>query len=156
MLLGKSQLAANHLRAWMKVTVDMSRTSSRWIARMTQHVNKQIHTLLHYSPLSLPMYIGPAKLTAMYVNGGALVTLKEWGGGAGWESKGLTSNHLQTTHLWSQAWQDFFNYPVLACSSNFTKYLLHSIVLHPLVNTSPNQCRLSVSLYTENSVFGRE
>ena len=101
--MGNTCLAENRFRARMKVGVDISRTRSRWIARVMQQVNRQIHTLSISLPFSLPIYTGPAKSTAVYVNGGASVTRKEGRGGVGGELKCFPSKHLHTTHLWITA-----------------------------------------------------
>ena len=48
--LGSPLLAENCFKHRMKVAVDMSNTSSRWIAWVTQQVNRQIHILALLAP----------------------------------------------------------------------------------------------------------
>ena len=98
--LGIPLLAENCFKHWTKVIVVMSSTSSRWIARVTQQVNKQIHTLSLLAPSLHLTYIGPAKSIAVYAKGGASMTWNEGSGGAGGAVNGLPSNRLQMTHLW--------------------------------------------------------
>ena len=100
--LGRPRLAANLFMHRMNVAVVMSRTSSKCTARDT-HVNRHIHTFLLVFA-SLPRrYRGPAKSTAVYVNGGASFTRNSGRGGCGGAPIGLPSNHLQTTQLWTIA-----------------------------------------------------
>ena len=44
--LGRPLLAIYLFKQWMNAKVDNSLTSSRWMALVTQQVNKQIHTFL--------------------------------------------------------------------------------------------------------------
>ena len=119
----------------MNVTVDKSSTSSRWIARVTQHVNKQIHTLLLLDTPWLQVYSGPAKSTAALVNGGASVTRNVGSGGAGGAQSGFPSKRLHMVHLWMNDLTKLLP-PIFAM--NFCERFLHSIVLHPLMSIPHN------------------
>ena len=135
---GSPLLAENRFRHQTKVVVVMSRTNSRWIARTTQQVNKQIHTLLLFDSLLL-RYIGPVKSTAVYANGGATLTRNEGSGGAKGALKGLpsTGGALENDRL-NKTFPP--NNPILC--SNFSEGLLHSIVLHPSMGAASYECVL--------------
>ena len=98
-LCGSPLLAVNLFKHRTNVTADKSNTNSRCTALVTQHVKRQIHTLLLVDTPWFRMYTGPAKSTAALVNGGASLTRNAGRGGAGEPLRGFPSKHLHMTHL---------------------------------------------------------
>jgi len=97
-LTGSPLRDANLFKLRMKVVVEMSETKSRCTARITQHVYKQIHTLLEV-PSGCLTYSGLAKSTPVWVNGGA--SSRRNGGKGGGESVRyeFPSNPRHTVHF---------------------------------------------------------
>lgn len=54
----------------------MSVTRSKWTARVTRHVNRQIHTFCELVAWSARMVSGPAKSTPVYEKAGSSFTRK--------------------------------------------------------------------------------
>ena len=75
-LRGRPLLEANFFKHLRNVAVNKSVTMSRCTARLTKHVNKQIHTFCDLVSPSVRMVSGPAKSTPVYENAGSSLTWK--------------------------------------------------------------------------------
>lgn len=126
-LLGNPCLAENHFRARMKVGVDISRTRSRWIARVIQQVKlKQTNPYFVDFPALLPSNIhGPCKVNSRICEWWCLSD-SEGRKRRGWRGAEVLSFEALTYYTFvdhSSYETSPLDYPVL--SSNFTECLLH-------------------------------
>ena len=97
--LGNPLLEVKCLKLLINVQADRSGTRSRYTTLDTQHVYRQIHTLLTVAMLVALMYKGLAKLTPVKVNGGSCLTRNTGNAGGGGPRQGNASIRRQITHL---------------------------------------------------------
>ena len=100
----------------------------RWSCR--EQVNRHIHTFLLAFAFLPRRYRGLAKLTAVYVNGGASFTRNSRRGGCGGALIGLPSYRLQSTQPWATAQMR----PLLPIIQNFERTSVR-VSLTPLWHT---------------------